>query len=849
MDANGLRFWLLGEAAHFPGLEHVAWDAGCRLLRLASERTLQAALAPAAAFAAAQSALERVPRAIDALGCVARWDAAAGTVRVKSPLPDEVDLLPLAEPPTDLCAAPDGILYIALPTGVRLHDLRGRWNDVSVALAGFVPWRLAPHADGGVWVLERGSGRIARLTGRPMRTETPQPDDYDPRVFRPAPENACAPQLADTLAPALELAENPVAIASGPDGALLLLSWAAEQGSARVRVWQSGASSAGQVLALQGAAFAYSAAWLAPDRIGVRVPGRRDVPAFDLPATDAASVPPAGEVYPLASDAVEAPFANGVAQPPHYPLADGRADALYPLSLRQLARSGTASTYAGSAAGLVARRIDSGDTTTVWHRLFAEAALPPHTGFVAWVAATNEPAPPADDDRLAWHPHGFGADIAVLDPAMAAPQLPVAAWEPVASELPHHPGLLPGAREPGVRGLFGVLLQDAHRRVRAITGRYLWLKLALHGDGRATPEIAALRAWSSRFSYADRYLPRLYRESVFGAAAASPGESLARIDDAFRTDLDAGSGPGAALRARLALEQMKLGPAAVVETEDPGNAWLLRDGPRAWRLRRENDGITVYRPRATPADFQDRLLANFEGVLTRLEDQVAAAHLLTDPSVLADERLDWLAGWIGVAFDAALPASRRRDWLRAAPELARWHGTRTGLRLALDIATGGAVRGGEVLVVEDFRLRRILATLLGVDLADERDPLLPGLQVSGNSVVGDTLLIGDRERAELAALFDAGQLGAAAEAAALDFDGRLAHRATVLVHQEFEAQDLALVRRIAQLEAPAHVQVRVAAATWPLLVGIASLVGVDTYLGTARVARPVQVQRSALGAG
>jgi phage tail-like protein len=560
-------------------------------------------------------------------------------------------------------------------------------------------------------------------------------------------------------------------------------------------------------------------------------------------------VPALGEILPLSPDAVEAAFANGPAQPPHYPARADGAEPLHALSLHQLARRGEARNYADGPSGLVTRLIDSGDTTTVWHRLFAEAALPPHTGFVAWVAATNEAVPPDDADGLAWHPHGFGRDIASLDTAMAAPQVPVAVWEPTPSELPHHPGLLPGAREPGVRGLFSVLLQNAQRRVRSLVGRYLWLRLVLHGDGRAGPQIAALRAWGSRFSYADRYLPRLYRESVFGAAANAPGERIARIDNSFGNELDAAAAPGPALRARLALERIQLGVGAAIVTEDAGSAWLLRDAGGAWRLRSENDGITVYRPGATAADFNARMLASFEGVLTRLEDRIAAAHLLSDPDVAADEQLEWLGSWVGVAFDPALPPQRRRDWLRAAPELARWHGTRTGLRLALDAATGGAVARGHAVVIEDFRLRRILATLLGVDLTDENDPLLPGLHVSGNSVVGDTLVVGDRERSELMALFRDQQTTTAEDAAVLEFDARLAHRATVLVHQELDAQDLALMRRIARMEAPAHVEVRVVTASWPLLVGIASLVGVDTALGRPRPPRPVQVERSGLGLG
>ena len=191
----------------------------------------------------------------------------------------------------------------------------------------------------------------------------------------------------------------------------------------------------------------------------------------------------------------------------------------------------------------------------------------------------------------------------------------------------------------------------------------------------------------------------------------------------------------------------------------------------------------------------------------------------------------------------------RREWLRAAPALARWHGTRRGLALALDVATGGGVRGGEIVLLEHFRLRRLLATLLGVDLAEANDPLLPGLHQSGNSIVGDTLILSDEETVELLALFREEVATAAENAAVVEFLGRLAHRATVLVHQNVTPQDLGLIRRIAELEAPAHVEVRVATATWPLLVGIASLVGVDTYLGPPQPRRPVRADVSTVGGG
>lgn len=844
MDANGQHFWLLAEDADWRTRRHVRWDARCRALCLASERRLSAPPADAAAVAA--GALEAIPRCLDSSGALAYWNAAAQAVVARSALPGEAVLLPLPEAPSDMAVGYDGVLYAAVSGAIHMHDLRRRWSDVTVSAPDFLPWRFAADPGGGLWVLDRTRNCLARLYGLPLPLGPHSNDafDYAGSVFRPDPENCHPPRLDLLPELAWENNERAIAIACpAPESALLLL----RRGSGELRYlrrYDARTAQLGPVFELVDACHAYALACLDAQRIVVRVPGRLDAPAFDLSSADENSnLQPSGELYPLATEALEAPFAQRLDVPPHYPVAlDGEADddvaprgvePLHALSLSNLARHGEASS---------AKLIDSGAQDTVWHRLYAEALLPPRAGFVAWLAASAEPEAPVEAG--AWIAHAFGEVPLALDP-----QTPVAVYEHAACELPHHPGLASWPREPNRAGLWSLLIQNPRQRVRRLVGRYLWVRVELFGDARVGPEIAALRAWASRFSYRDRYLPRLYRETQFGALALAPGERLDGLDEQLAPELDAGGAPDGALRERLQRAGLDLGANAQIEVTAPGQQWRLRDATsrRTWHLRREPRAVGLYRPQATPADFLERWLANFEGQLTPLEDRIAAAHLLTDPASVPDAQLGWLGAWVGVAFDPALPEARRRAWLRAAPQLARAHGTRRGLELALELASGGGVSGGEIVLLEDFRLRRLLASLLGVDLNVEDDPLLPGLIVSGNSVVGDTLILGEGERAELMALFREEVATAAENRAVLAFDARLAHRATVLVHQEFAPQDLGLIRRVVELESPAHADVRVASATWPLLVGIASLVGVDTYLADKPRPKPARVGVSRAG--
>ncbi|MDP2074333.1 phage tail protein [Hydrogenophaga sp.] len=854
MDANGSRFWSLQAPAHWPtlgqGVGHARWNADCSALCLASQRELEAPADPVASRSAALLALNEVPRALDAQGVVCSWHAPSQAIVVRSAhLPEAAIALPLDAVPTDLCVGGDGVLFVALPGRVLLHDLRRRWAAVDVTEPGFAPWRLAAHPDGGVWVLERGSGRLARLKGCPLPSQTPATDAYAPGVFRPDPENCRAPALSVVHDGWSGVAE-PLALACHASGGLLLMGWNTA-GQAWVRRWHEATRTPGPMRLLRSAWHAHALTWIGEGRIAVRMPGRVDAPAFAIDDSPAGDLPALGEVYPLASDRREAPFVHRPDGVAHYPVREDAAEPLFPLALPNLARSGTAASFTTGGGQLRAQLIDSGTPATTWHRVFMEASFPPACGVVVWLAATNDPQPPAPDRLDAWHPHAFGRDVRAIDPVASGPHVPHAVWEPAPSELPAHPGLAPWPPQRGLRGLFSVLVQNARTAVRSLNGRYLWVRLSLHGDGRASPEVVALRAWASRFNYAEHYLPRIYRETLFGDAAQQPGERLDSIDEGYAAGLDAGGTPDVALLLRLATGGIVLSDGAQVVVERAGRSWLLKDGgsARCWRLLLDGHSIGVFRPQSSPADFLARSLANVEGVLTQLEDRVAHAHLLTDPTSTPTGHLDWLANWVGLAFDPVLPEARRRAWLQAAPELARWHGTRRGLALALDVATGGAVSGGEVVVLEDFRLRRLLATLLGVDLADEDDPLLPGLQVSGNSVVGDTLVLGDQARAELMALYREEATSDSEDQAIADFYGRLAHRATVLVHREVDEVDIGLIRRIVAQESPAHVQVRVATASWPFMVGVASLVGVDTYLARAVPPRPVRVQRSVLGGG
>lgn len=809
---------MLADSADWPETPDsigVEYDKACRRLRL---RDRPPKLLGTLIAEAAEDLLAVPARAIDPFGTIAFWNAGLRSVQVTggSSVSDNPITIYSAPPDVtvvDMAMGFDDVLYLALHDttagpAIGMFDPRGRWRRPPVFRIDlenqFTPDRLAADPSGGVWILDRKDHQIGRVRGMPLRDG--KPPEYSATTFRPEPENPAPPHfdIDPRPAPWDTAAERPVALACSPEGRLAVITWDAADETRLYLRNEEGVWAAPRMLVDAGKPA--SLAWYSATRLVVLPAKRmldnghpsmvREALAFD-PDDKSEALAPAGIFLPVRDLHTEALFLQGVTLPPRYPIPVYNHAALLPLSI---------ASYSAENTTRLARVIDCEKEQTVWHRLYLEAIFPPGCGAIVDLFATDDP-----DKKIVredeWHPHLFGEVTPPPLPGAPAGKAPPAnllapprgAWSSYASEIPHHPGLLGCPPERGRAGLFVALAQRRGRRVRRLLGRYLHTRVTLFGAGHRTPEIAALRIYGGRFSYRDEYLAEVYREENFGTDADVVGS-------------------------------------------------------------------------ASGADFLERFLHLFESVLTPLEDRVAVAQVLMDAWSAPDEGLEWLASWVGVVFDPAFSKRHQRAWLAAAHRLFRTRGTLAGLQLALEIATGGrlirertgeresefprggGVTGGEVLVLEDFRLRRTFATILGANLSLADDPLLPGLIASANSRVGDTLFLGDVEKVELLALFrdafSADPAKRAEEIAAVrEFYGRLANRVTIFVHNEVTPTDFRLLARIAEQEAPAHLKIRVVPASYPLLVGLASLVDVDTYLGPTRRPGVVQLNRSRIGEG
>ncbi|ASQ99277.1 phage tail protein I [Streptomyces sp. 11-1-2] len=278
-----------------------------------------------------------------------------------------------------------------------------------------------------------------------------------------------------------------------------------------------------------------------------------------------------------------------------------------------------------------------------------------------------------------------------------------------------------------------------------------------------------------------------YEESDWQASA--PGATDFLVDQP----------PGRFLRLRLRL------------SGDGGSTPVLR------RIRLDFPRVTsadllppAFREDPAADDFTERFLSLFDATLAQLDRVIERYPSLLDPAGVPDQALPWLAGLLGLSFEAGWDARTRRALLAAAPELYRRRGTPWALREAVRIVFGVTP------VVDELATDRRWAWLREARQAGGPAQGLGAVRLFGRS----------------ASRFRVG--GTALGAAPLrafgtpDSDPFTAHAHRFRLLLPAGSADVAALRRLVERQAPAHTVGSVRTGGAGFVVGSRSTVGVDT---------------------
>ncbi|MGW4523931.1 phage tail protein [Amycolatopsis sp. NPDC004378] len=208
-------------------------------------------------------------------------------------------------------------------------------------------------------------------------------------------------------------------------------------------------------------------------------------------------------------------------------------------------------------------------------------------------------------------------------------------------------------------------------------------------------------------------------------------------------------------------------------------------------------------------DFTERFLSLFDATTAEIDRVVERYPALLDPAGVPDAALPWLAGLLGLSFEAGWDAGTRRKLIAAAPRLYRRRGTPCGLSEAVEI-----VFGVEPVIDELAGDRHWAQVRAAAKPATARG-------------LGSVRLFG---RSSSRLRLDTSTLGATPLRAFGDPDTdpltEHAHRFRVLLPAGAADEDA--VRRLVVRQAPAHTRGTVRTGGAGFVVGTRSTVGVDT---------------------
>ena len=269
-----------------------------------------------------------------------------------------------------------------------------------------------------------------------------------------------------------------------------------------------------------------------------------------------------------------------------------------------------------------------------------------------------------------------------------------------------------------------------------------------------------------------------------------------------------------------------------------------RRTPRVREIRVERTAHTlmrrlpaVYSADERQADFLHRYLATFDGIMHDLDVRSRCREILVDPSGTPAEALDWLASFLGLVLDDRWHEAGRRRLVAEIVELFRRRGTLGALERYVAIYLAGARAAGDddqwvrPVIVEHFRLRGVGGPILGGDATtSSRSVLGAGFRVGGT--VGE---LGTRP-------LDPDATEGTAYASH-------AHRFSVLVPMPLDAEQDAVVRRILDVERPAHTAYELCTVDAGMRVGRGLHLGLSSLVGPTGTFEAAIADRTLLGRG
>jgi phage tail-like protein len=796
-DINNSSFLLLAGPGDWPVARGMAWNGGAYELAGNQNWRLPPALTPASARAALAATS---PVVLDVFGAVARITADGSGIESL----DGNTWVRITDL-SNTALAPKVGRFVAMALGgarlallasdgsnsfLELFDLRGRWGldtpeNPAVALTlDPTGTALAVVPDGPIYVLVQGG--LAIYEGGPIEEFVALEDIR----FTPVAANP------NTLRQAALIANRPggAALAMAVDGSRVAIL--SDEGSAPQTLAlldrASGVWSAMPVTATDGTALPYmtDVALLPDGLVALMAPGGTASAPFDCAVVT--PVPPQGVTlapnrYPMLSQ-LEPRFAAIPGPDVHYLSATGPRQLLplpYPAYL--------------TIGALGAFGLTGNDPDRVWHRLYAEANLPAGTSLALWARAAEQPVEAEDRAALVAMIIHAPPGTVRIDPAAAAA---IAAAH--AAEVPAPTATLTAA------------LTAAPMHLQPVP-----VAVPLASELPFHPGLAAIAG---------------HPGGLFELLLQRTGGENRRLTGAFLDLVAVTTGDGRhspCLRAirvygpRFSYQDQYL-PALFHQISLPDEADQSAS--------------------PSPPDFRERLLANLEGILTPIENRVAAAEYLIDAYAAPAAMLPWLGSYLGRTVDPGWPEARRRRYIAAAGHQLRQRGTYRGVCLAVDIATDGAVARGEVVLLETHRLRRTDATILGIPLGG-RNVLTQFGVPAGNSIVGDTLVLSPERALEVFALLAPSAATGADAAAAMRFVDEYADRVQVaaILQGPNAAALQPVVSAVLKAELPAQLAFEIVFADRRFILGLSPLLDVDTFLDPPAPPAPMTLDQSVVG--